>query len=603
MFAQESDAAFGPWNPGIESDLPREFLPLSTMFRPENVSTSVAEAQELADFTGLAPHDLVAFRPERLAVHELLIRVMADLNVPDGRVYGDLGINFRDITGTILSRYIEPRMADIVRVHGETRQRAARLIDDELAATIFAASTPAPAAAQRRGLFAGLRRGAKGSNGAPPATSVEENEMQTVADWRRKVDTADDPLRRSVYDALITVVTAIKGKRGRVLGDRALLVALATDIVGNTFGSDVVGETIAPLVRQAVNQQGYRVLPPQDRPVVMNVKGASASGKSTLRPLQRKLAEKIGVEWHDFALISPDIWRKFLLDYDSLGAAAKYAGTLTGHEVAIIDRKLDRYMAAKAKGGGMTHLLVDRFRFDSFATREGEEEGGRLLTRFGDLVYMFFMITPPDATVERAWKRGLEFGRYKAVDDLLDHNVEAYTGMPRLYFTWAAKTDKRVHCEFLDNSVPLGTAPRTIAFGWNGELNVLDIKCLLDVDRFRKINIHATGPDQVYGDPDSMAPERNTEFLRLCAATVPVINFLDQATGRPYARLEGGKLTALDPARFAAGRQDSEARAGFDAITRQSTEDPSRAEELAEHLQREHAHTLGAWGPPSPVGL
>jgi hypothetical protein len=48
-----------------------------------------------------------------------------------------------------------------------------------------------------------------------------------------------------------------------------------------------------------------------------------------------------------------------------------------------------------------------------------------LLTRFGDLVYMFFMITPPEMTVERAWLRGLKVGRYKAVEDLLAHNVEA----------------------------------------------------------------------------------------------------------------------------------------------------------------------------------
>ena len=94
-------------------------------------------------------------------------------------------------------------------------------------------------------------------------------------------------------------------------------------------------------------------------------------------------------------------------------------------------------MAQKAEHVGMSHLLIDRFRFDSFALDPDEEEGSRLLTRFGRLVYMFFMITPPDATVERAWLRGQQVGRYKAVDDLLAHNVEAYTGMPRLFFTWA----------------------------------------------------------------------------------------------------------------------------------------------------------------------
>jgi hypothetical protein len=137
---------------------------------------------------------------------------------------------------------------------------------------------------------------------------------------------------------------------------------------------------------------------------------------------------------------SPDIWRKFLLDYGSLGSAYKYAGTLTGHELEIIDKKLDRHMAMKAARGETPHLLIDRFRFDSFV--EGREPT-RLLTRFGDLVYMFFLITPPEMTVERAWKRGLQVGRYKAVEDLLAHNVEAYTGMPELFFTWALDTGRR----------------------------------------------------------------------------------------------------------------------------------------------------------------
>ena len=119
--------------------------------------------------------------------------------------------------------------------------------------------------------------------------------------------------------------------------------------------------------------------------------------------------------------------------------------------------KLDRYMERKYRSGDMTHLLIDRFRFDSFAP-DSDEEGSNLLTRFGHSVFLFFVITPPEQLVERAWKRGLEFGRYKAVDDTLAHAVEAYTGMPNVFFTWVRRSDKRIHFEFLDNSVPLGSA-------------------------------------------------------------------------------------------------------------------------------------------------
>ena len=75
-------AAYGAWNPGLESELPREYVPLATMFRAENVATSMAKACELRDYCGLPAHELVAFRPERLIVHELLVNKMRQGCVP-----------------------------------------------------------------------------------------------------------------------------------------------------------------------------------------------------------------------------------------------------------------------------------------------------------------------------------------------------------------------------------------------------------------------------------------------------------------------------------------------------------------------------------------
>src|SRR5215831_14405537 len=122
----------GPWDPGLESELPRELLPLAAVFRRENVSTSVAEALELSDYCGLPPQELVAFRPERLIVHELLVRVTAGLAVPDGNDYEDLGRNFREIASTILSRDIAPHFEDLKRVFEEVRSAASAIIAHEI---------------------------------------------------------------------------------------------------------------------------------------------------------------------------------------------------------------------------------------------------------------------------------------------------------------------------------------------------------------------------------------------------------------------------------------------------------------------------------------
>ncbi|HEY7944044.1 MAG TPA: hypothetical protein VIH15_06050, partial [Casimicrobiaceae bacterium] len=468
---------FGPWHPGVESQVPEHLRDLCTIFRPENVFADVARAAELQDLTGMPLSELVAFRPARLALHEVLIRVTADLSVPDGTRIEELGINFRHITRAILTGYIEPRSDAIASAYDALRLRLGEKIDAELAPLFppFVAGRASATQRQGRGLRAIF--GARRARGVAD-TSAAAAERPPLADWESKAHAAGDGMSKAAYRALARVVSALLVRHGGIWGSREMIAATATDIACNDFGADEIGRMIESWLIDAAKSEGYMLLPRQERPFVMNTKGPSASGKSTLRPLQKKLAGDIGVDWSEFALISPDIWRKQLLDYATLGAAYKYGGAFTAEELQIVDQKLDRYMARKAERGGMSHLLIDRFRFDSFAP-DSDEAGSNLLTRFGRVVYLFLMITSPESLVERAWKRGLDVGRYKAVDDTLAHAVEAYSGMPQLFFTWIERTDKDVHFEFLDNSVRLGDRPRTVAFGWNDTLNVLDVGRLL----------------------------------------------------------------------------------------------------------------------------
>jgi hypothetical protein len=244
----------------------------------------------------------------------------------------------------------------------------------------------------------------------------------------------------------------------------------------------------------------------------------------------------------------------------------------------------------------MSHLLIDRFRFDTFAPAS-DIAGSNLLTRFGSLVYLFFVITPPHATVERAWARGLEVGRYKAVDDLLAHNIEAFNGMSEVFFTWALSADKKVHYEFLDNSVASGVQPRTVAFGWNGELNVLDVKGLLDIERYRKINVDAQDAQSVYPDREAMAPQRNTEFLAQCVRRLPAVNFADRDSRRIWLRTERGKAVWQDPQILAAALANPETRAGLEAVAPQALAAGAPAGAAPRTLtDTERVHTLGAWG-------
>jgi hypothetical protein len=367
------------------------------------------------------------------------------------------------------------------------------------------------------------------------------------------------------------------------------------------------------LLAQAVALEHFRLLPAQDEPVVMNTKGPSAAGKSTIRPLQRSLAGRVGVSWGDFALISPDIWRKQLLDYASLGPDYKYGASLTGDELGIIDHKLDRYMARKAARGDMPHLLIDRFRFESFAP-ESDEAGSNLLTRFGERIYLFFLVTPPPSLVERAWQRGLEVGRYKSVDDVLAHAVEAYSGFAELFFTWVERADKRVHFEFLDNAVPQGEPPRTAAFGWNDVMNVLDVRRLLDVERFRRIDVDTTSPSRLYPDRAALAPARNVGFLARCLARFAQVNFAVPETGEIYLEVRFGAVTWRNPALLARQRAADEMREALDTLVpgafgpaSQPASAPAQTPPSAPACDgdatrmlapAERDHTVGRWGAP-----
>ena len=598
--AVDSRERFGPWHPGVESTIPEAIRPLSTFLRPEATSTSPDAARELSDYTGLPRIDVVAFRPERLALHELLIRVTADLSVPDGSKIEDLGINFRCISRAILERHVEPRMAQVVATYDGVRSAIAAIVEPELDA-LFEAGEDSREGAWWRTLLPRRARRPTLPAGAPHEAlgdGVPHRESQIAARWHATGHAEGDSLRAAAFRALARALSSVLVRHGRLWGGRDLLAKLAVDMACNECASEAIGRLIEPWIDEAVRAEGYLRLAPQPHPVVMNTKGASASGKSTLRPLQRQLAFELGVDWRGFALISPDIWRKQLLDYGALGAHYKYAGAFTGEELRVIDQKLDRYMARKAARGEMPHLLIDRFRFDSFAP-DSDEAGSNLLTRFGEILYLFFMITPPASLVERAWTRGLEVGRYKAVDDTLAHGVEAYSGMPEFFFTWIDRSDKRVHFEFLDNGVRLPARPRTVAFGWNDTINVLAVGGLLDVERFRRVNVDALEPAALYPDPAVLAPERNLAFLRQCVAHFPNVNFAEQATGRIYLRLVRGKPAWVDRDVLARALAEPDTRAGVTDVVPAALDLASTARgglHVRDLTGTEPICTLGAWG-------
>ena len=548
------------WNPGLESDIPPAYRKLETIYRQENVTSRREDVYELSKQTGLSPDEIVVFKPERLVLHELIIRVTADVLVPEGDDETDLGRSFRRITRRILANYIQPRIGEITRIHSDLRHAVYSRVRQELAETLFANRKPEP---PRKTFFLFARPKTKKTVPGSGETTVER-ERRTISAFQEKAQTAEDTLSNAIYKSLSRVLDSIAANRGYLGPDQGFLTDLICNQVCNSLGSEIIGEELAPWIAAAIEEEGYPTIPIAPKPLLISLKGASASGKSSLRPMLRQVMTDQGMAAEGYATISPDIWRRLLLDYEALREAYKYAGRLTSQEVIIVDGKLDRYIRGKAEqGGSIPHMLVDRFRFDSFSTeRIAKVLHGTYIQHVGTM-FMYFLVTPPHATVDRGWERGLKTGRYKAVEDFLDHSVEAYVGMPKILFKWLAHKRPRFKYEFLDNSVPKGTYPKTIAFGTQDEINIIDCSGFVDIVRYQKINIRARSPGEVYPTGSQSSVKNNMGFLRQCIKKIPTVNFVDQATGTPYVSVHKGKFSILDQDILAMQRNDSERAAIF----------------------------------------
>lgn len=534
------------WNPGIEPGIPADYRPLETLFRPESAANRRDEVLELAQLSGLAHEELVALRPERLLLHELIVRVTAEIVVAEGAAEEDFGKNFRAIVATIHRHYVAPRLADLRRLHAELLERGGARATELLASTLFrAGNEPPPAPRSRWRLFA-----------APPPTTApresnRERQRRIIAGYLEQARSAGDPFDRALYRSLYRVLGCMSATRGWVGTDQALLVKMVRTHLGNSYGSQLLGQQLDPLVELAIAREGYTRIRNRDAPILISLKGASAAGKSSLRPMLKQLLREQGIEPDGYATISPDVWRRALLDYGGLGPVYKYSGPLTSREVMVIDGKLDRYIRRRAaRDRSIPHFLVDRFRFDSFSSEKVARVLHNTYAKYVDTMYMYFIVTAPEETVARGWQRGLERGRYKAVEDFLGHSVEAYVGMPRLLFKWLSYQRPRFRYFFLDNMVPRGTFPRTIAAGTQEEMTVYRPLRLVDIERYQKIDIKARSPAAVYPPAVELAVERNCGFLRQCLQQIPRVNFVDAPSGITYARTLAGRFEVVDDALF-----------------------------------------------------
>src|SRR5207302_4771723 len=94
-----------------------------------------------------------------------------------------------------------------------------------------------------------------GQSQASSPASLEtpaQRELRVVAEWGKQAEMPNSPLDEACFDALHRISTAVLGRHGRLFGDIALLTEIAVTLVCNSYGSEVIGEALAPFIKEAV---------------------------------------------------------------------------------------------------------------------------------------------------------------------------------------------------------------------------------------------------------------------------------------------------------------------------------------------------------------
>jgi len=133
----------------------------------------------------------------------------------------------------------------------------------------------------------------------------------------------------------------------------------------------------------------------------------------------------------------------------------------------------------------------------------------------------------------------------------------------------------------------------------NEVLNVLDVKCLLDVERFRRVNIDAKAPDALYEDRTQLEPQRNALFLKRCIQSFPQVNFAVQATGAVYLRVQSGVPVWVDRQVLRMAMADDDSRTAVTSALAQPLIDGAPSADrplfLPDIMGDTPIHTLGEW--------
>lgn len=413
----------------------------------DNQKVGYRDAQELAELhllTKELPKNLVAFRPERLALHEIISAVTTKIRCKD-----DTKLDNDEVLQKIvnsISHDIKPQLSD-----AEARLDAMReKISAETAAIVkkMIANEPIPPE-ERPDYFADIQK---------------------------------------YYDAFSKSDVKI-GEQKPGYNLEAAVVAKVTDVVYTKIATKEIGKIVNDHIDHLIKDNVFEPLqiPAANERQTFMVCGGPASGKgSSVYALERS-AEKSGIKWEDVAKINTDAYKPLLLQADTV--VPELYSQLAQEEASLVNAKTQEKLKQLAEAGKAPHVLFDQ-------VFVGPDQLKIAKINQGETKVMVVSTEVIDA-VERSYSRGTQTGRFENTTGILNCHKNMTKQLPDRV---AELHKENVSMRIVDNNVERGKAPITIADidCYNGHIQIYDDE---KMDRFiakTTINPNAISKDEVY---------------------------------------------------------------------------------------------------------
>ncbi len=228
--------------------------------------------------------------------------------------------------------------------------------------------------------------------------------------------------------------------------------------------------------------------------------GAAGTGKSSiLETIEEYAQQTLSIARDDIVKISTDAHRNIVGRDGLVGEDKKMGARLTQDESTLISLRAHERMERKIEKGAAPHMLLE----GPFPTPQrfkwGTQNNGKL--------HLFVITTPVKLSIERAYNRGSQTGRYIPTYSILGGH---HTIAKDIFVRINAFKNQDIQFSILNTDVPLGEKPITLLSGntVNRSIHIFDRKKMAEFCGNKNINISAKNPGELFKDTKNKVSEK-----------------------------------------------------------------------------------------------